>query len=167
MAVSPAGPISLTLDHLRNSIAGSTSFRTWTGTANEAAALVRVHAVENRTALGSADMPFAVVNWLPDYRRIGHADGSARQFRQEGSLMVTFRGEIVSPNAAEPDAAYSFLNNVGAVMNDMEALSATATYLSISGMTFINPPHRPEEDEVKELKLDFYQLVLAVEFDGS
>jgi len=43
MSVTPTGPINLPLVYLRNSVAGSTNFRTWVGAASAAAALPYIH----------------------------------------------------------------------------------------------------------------------------
>lgn len=61
MAVSPSGIISLPLSYLRTSISASTNFQTWTGTADAAAALSRIHIVEVIPAKGTATITSGAV----------------------------------------------------------------------------------------------------------
>lgn len=157
--VAPTGHLSLPIDLLRKTVAGSTTFQAWTGTADAAAALARVHAVQ---ADASAAKPFAVVDWARSYSRRRDAGGTRNHFQATGSLSLLFRAQITEADAG--DAAYDFLNKVGAVLADMEGLAGTAGYLDVEEIRLVEGPERPEEDEVKALGYDFYQARFEVEF---
>lgn len=161
MPVTPTGMISLPLDHMRKTIADSAAFRTWVGAADQAAALAKVYPVLTT----ATTPPFAVVDWAENFRRLKVAGGTRNFFRQEGDLTVLFRGAV---NAAhdDADAAYTFLNTVGAILAEMEALAGTAGYLDITGITLVDGPSRPLEDE-KQSFADFYQAIYRVEFQGT
>lgn len=164
MPVAPTGMISLPLDYLRLTLADATAFRTWVGAANQAAALAKIYPIQ-KASYTSADLPLAVVDWAENFRRVKNAGGSRNWFEQEGDLSVIFRG-AVNPAHDDADAAYTFLNSLGAILSEVETLAGKPGYLNITAISLQDGPSRPNEDEAKELG-DFYQAVYRVEFMGS
>lgn len=163
MPVTPTGPLSLPLHYLRQTLADAPAFRTWVGASGggaQAAALARIHPV----AAYAFTMPFAVVDWTPDQSFASYAGGARNHAQQRGALEIVFRDSI-NPAHDEADAAYTFLNSLGGVINDLWSLAGTAGYLDITEISLVHGPHRPEEDEVKAAG-DFYQAVFKVSYQS-
>lgn len=160
MPVTPTGHLSLPLDYLRKTVAASASFQSWTGTADATAALARVHLVN---AAPAATRPLAAIDWARNHSSTREADGTHAWFTRQGTLSLLLR-DTIATSTSDEDAALDFLNKVGALWADMEALAGTSGYLDIQSIRIVQGPERPEEDEVKALAFDFYQVVLAVEF---
>lgn len=156
--VTPTGMLSLPIDYLRNTVASSSTFRTWTSTASEALAKVRVHAV---SAASNATAPLAVAGWLPGYTRTKVGGASRNHFEGQGQLILLFRAAI--SEAANADAEYDFLNKVGAVVSEMELVAGTATYLDIESITLSDGPYRPEENESQGIG-NYYEALFTIEF---
>ena len=152
--------LSLPIDYLRNTIASSSSFQTWTGTASEALAKPRVHV---SFADNTATLPLTVVYWAPQYQRIRHASDNRSYFSGAGALRLLFRDAVTETD--ETEAAYDFMNEVGAVLADMEAVSGSPTYLDITSIILIEGPARPEESERDTLG-DFYAVMFNVELQS-
>jgi len=160
MSVSPTGMLSLPLHYLRLTVAGSSNFQTWVGAANATEALARVYPILTDTLT----LPLAAVDFADNFRRSLFASDVRNWFKQEGDLAVLFRASIDSEHN-EADAAYTFLNSVGAIISDMEALAGKPGYLDISGITVDAGPQRPLEDEKKTIG-DFYEIIFRIEWQG-
>ena len=160
MSVAPSGMFSKPLHNLRLTVAGSSNFQTWVSAGNATAALARVYPIFST----SYTLPMAAVDFAENFQRSMHAGGARNWFTQEGDLALLFRGSV---NAAhdEADAAYTFLNTIGAVLSDMEALAGTAGYLNIISMILDEGPQRPLEDEKATIG-DFYEVIFRVGYDG-
>lgn len=159
MTVSPSGNLSLPLKYLRDTIAGSSTFQTWTSSANAAAALAHVYIL---VAASDYTNPCAVVEW-ESARWDLESRGTRNMFEQSGGLRIIFQDAI--SESAESDAAYDFTNNVGAILADMMVLAGTAAYLDIISMS-MDSPKRPDEDERQTLTTDVYQAFVSVVFEG-
>lgn len=168
MSVNPTGMVSLPLHYLRETIAATSAFQTWTGTANKAAALAYVPVLVDTVG----DLPVCAVGWGEGLARSVVAGGTHSHFVQEGDLSMLFLGAI-SGDHDEADAAYTFLNSIGAILADMEELAGTAGYLDIRGFVLDLGPRRANEDEKKALRKaagglvgDYFQMGFAVEYGG-
>jgi len=167
---TPTGLASLPLHYLRHTVAGSASFQAGVGVGNETQALEHVYAV----SAGPRDLPWALVDWGPDFAREKVAGGSRNFFDQAGVLALVFRAAVESSDT-DSEAAYRFMNTVGAVVADMEQLAGLPGYLNITGIVLAGGPRRPSEDEVAgavddddDLLIgDFYEVVYGVTFEGQ
>jgi hypothetical protein len=173
MPVTPSGHLSLPLSYLRNTIAASASFQSWTGTVDATAAAARVKIVEYPEASvedpSAIVLPIAVIDWAGVYERVMDAAGTRNWFDARGALSIMFRSKITDTDPG--DAAFTHLNNVGAIWADLENLAGTATastsYLDITAIRKVRGPERPTLKEVTALGYDFYQTFLEVEFRAT
>ena len=105
----------------------------------------------------------AVIDWADDLRRTAIAGGDRNHFGQEGSLNLLLRGSIDSSHD-DADAAFAFLNTVGDIIEEMEALSGTAGYLGFVSTSVVQGPSRPLEDEQNTVG-DYYEIILRIGFE--
>lgn len=110
-------------------------------------------------------MPWALIDWAPNFERAAAAGGSRRYFEQTGDLVVVLRAPVDADHD-DAEASYAFMNIVGAIIEDMEELAGTAGYLSIDRLGRAQGPRRPEAAEVK-VAGDFYEYWLRVGWDGQ
>lgn len=162
MAIVPAGMISLPLSYLRATIAESAAFQSWTGTADAAAALLRIFPVATESVI----YPLCLVDWADNFKRSMDAAGSRNYFRQDGDLAMIFM-DIVDPAHDETEASYDFMNKVGAVIDEMESYAGKPGYLDIQSIAIESGPMRPKLAEVESTALDYYQVNLVVEYRGG
>ena len=127
MAVTPTGSYGKALSNVRDLIANTTAFQTWTGTANAGAAAARVHLC---AASPTATRPFAVVRWggLLSMRKVAYG------FYQDGGVVnVHFEaahGEDAQDNPlGMSDAEITFCNDVQGIVDGMVVLAANGTYM--------------------------------------
>jgi len=162
MAVAPTGMLSLPLSYLRAAISASSNFQTLVGAANAAAALAYIHVAEYESDTPAP--PFAVVAWGDDAQVEATSGGTRDRFTRTGSLIVILRTAVDADHSSQ-DAAYTFLNVAGAILNDVMALSGTAGYPSIKTISPLLPPSRPHEDE-KASYGDFFEAAWRIEYWG-
>lgn len=159
MAVSPSGILSLPLSYLETTVANSSTFQTWTGTANAAAAKARIHIGR---AASTADLPLAGVGFGGEFRR--YIETAPSDF-QTDSVVELFFTDNFSSSLSEEDAAYTFLNQVGPIMSDIETLSVQAGYLSIDEWSIKWGPERTDTDE--EQTLDYiFSIAFNISYIG-
>lgn len=114
-------------------------------------------------------LPLAVVDW-DAWSRQESARGM-RIYMEQGegsSLVVLFRDEISAANQAPGEsrsAAYTFLNTLGAIVSEMEALSGTAGYLAITGVEMSQGPQRPDAESARTVG-HFYECQFTVRYEG-
>ena len=162
MPVSPAGLFSLPLYYLNQMVINSASFRTWTGTATPTLAQAYVHYF---SAEASAIVrPMAVIGWEPGFSLDSDVGGSRNYFNCSGDLYIIFEATI-SSSLNEADAAFTFTNNVGAVLKDMTTLSGTAGYLDIGNIKLVEGPYRPHEDEA-QTNADYFHIAFSIGWAG-
>lgn len=157
---SPAGILSKPDGALKTLLSESSSWRTWTGAADAAAALAFIHLIRRPAA---ATRPFALIDWGGSFRSYGRASGAGTHFQREGDLILIVEDdvdptEVADANAA--DAEYSFRNNLGALIADIEDLAAVDTKLDVTGIDVLNVS-RSHPDERVTLG-DYYQAVLLI-----
>ena len=156
---SPSGMMSLPISYLREMIANSSSFRTWTGTADVTEAKTRIHV--SRTP-ESATKPLAVIGFASDWSRRQEEQGV---FFQENGLELMFQASFSSSDS-EIDSAYEFMNNVGAVMTDLEESVGTAGFLNMVEWSIEEGPERPEINEEQTAGYT-YTVILRITYDGT
>lgn len=162
MPVVPTGIFSLPLFYLRASISESPTFQTWTESANAEEALEHIFPV----ATESPDFPLCLIDWADNFKRGIVAGGSRNFFKQTGDLTMIFQN-AVDPVHGEADATYDFLNNVGAIISEMEAFAGQAGYLDIQSFALESGPTRPKIEEMESTGRDYFQIVFNVEYMGG
>ena len=159
MTVTPSGMLSLPLNYLKLTLAASSTFQAMVSAADAAAALAFIHPVQT-----DEQPPFAVLDWDPGWRRTAIAGGSRNVFQQDGTLTLLLRA-MIDGEHDEEEAAYTFINDVGDIIADMEELAGTAGFLNITTISITDGPSRPTADEVTALGYDFYEIILSIAFE--
>jgi len=161
--VSASAAISLPLENLRTLVAASANFQAWVGAGDASEAKEHVYRVAADSPF-SSKRPFALVrNADPgEVEHASEAGGAAQYFVESGALELYFEDAVAEANQdSHADAELAFLNTVGAIMGDMEALAGSGTYLTMTGWQILAGPTRSHPDET-ESGGDFYQVLLKV-----
>ena len=132
MAVAPTDTLSKIIDTLRATIAGSTTFQTWTGNVGDASGAKAEVYIEETDPTASGKRPFAVVGFDEGPEHEAIAGGSRTFFMLTGKVWVEFEAAITEDDSV--DAFYEFSNKVGKIIEEIEALSGTPGYLDITDM---------------------------------
>jgi hypothetical protein len=135
-----SGFLSKSIDALKTLVAASSTFQTWVGAEDAAAAAAYVHLF---TVGESAVRPCAVV------LRGENQDVSFRRGRANGTLAVRFLGED-APDDWETDSSdcVTFEDTIGAIVAEMEALEGTDGHLIVRDIAKAAGPAVTDEDEV-------------------
>jgi hypothetical protein len=162
MPVSPTGPISLPLSHLRVLLADCAAFRSWVGAADQAAALARIHLCElpppAAAGPGYTDdelvalRPCAVIDLWTSPRGFGDEPQSWRRlgspagpFAEAGKLALNLIDNVAAGDADSlVDAKFAFLNDVGATISDLLDLAGTDGYLNVTSVEIYQGPGRAD-----------------------
>lgn len=154
MPVTPAGMLSLPLANLRTALSRCVAFQTWTGAANEAAALAYISLVEKGSSLTGK---FAVVDDGTEYT--GESITSGATFHEEGSLALIFQGNVHTDYAnSEVDAQLEFTNAIGAILEELITYCGNnRDVFSISKFSKIFGPWR-SDDEERNADNDYMQM---------
>lgn len=138
--VAAAGMFSLPLDYLRDMLANSSNFQTWTTTLNATAAKARTHVIG---AADTATLPLAVVGWA-SFERESTSGGSRNFFEGGGPIALLF---VAAAGAdTEENEGFTFVNDIGGILADVEALAGQAGYLDIKRIS-LEEIWRTEPDE--------------------
>lgn len=140
MTIAPVGPLSAMVHNLRLMVADSDAFQVWVGAANAHQAMDRVWAI---AAPPVSLYPWALVE-VGDFirQRTMVFAGSQFEYGAGTHLMLTFRGVA---DGDEPDAGYAFMNAIGGVIEDLEAMSgnqASPYQFTIPAISTAAPPQR-------------------------
>lgn len=160
LGVRPGSILSKPMHYLRRTVAASETFQAWTGTASRSQALERVHLVK---ADGAATLPLAVVGRVKVFDREQIATGTRNIFEQHDDLGLILRAPVDDEHT-DADASYAFLNELGALLTDMEELTGTAKYLDFHRVELEDGPYRPGEDEAATIG-DFYEVMFRIGFN--
>ena len=129
---------------MRELLANTTEFRTWSGVATVAAARDRIYLAGS----DSVTRPFAVISHGTRWEARRYAGGARNWFLTTGSLRVLFEAAIAAGDLAEhEDAEGTFLTAVGGIMSAALELSGSDDYLSLEGVELDFGPARSDEDE--------------------
>lgn len=160
MAIAGTGAMGKAMDNLRALVAASTTFRTWVGAADVAAALNRIYAV----AVDTPTRPFALVTYAvpADAQMTAVAGGARHHFLDSGSLMLLFE-QAVTAGTSHADAEVGFFNTVDAIISEMTALAASGTYFAPNSFVVEHGPVRSHPDE-DESAGDYYQMAFRVSY---
>lgn len=148
---TPVGRISLATENLRLLIADTPAFRSWVAEGEVAftgaEALKRVH----RDTAPSKDSgqeaytfselralrPYALVS-VVDFQIVKYAESTLRQ--DSGTLAIRFSKNVDQEIADdEQEIGFRFQNEIGSIVDGMDALSKGNPYLIIVGMSMLSP----------------------------
>lgn len=157
MPVAAANFLSLAVDGVRDALSQSTTFRTWTGTANAAAAKLRALPVESLT---TETLPHATLLAVDCARERTGGAGAGSLWSGDVVVSVLFR-ETIS-QADTTDAYYAFMNTVGAVWAEVEAQAVAKTrYADIRTIRLARTAQRPDYQEANASNVtQFYEAVV-------
>lgn len=145
----PAGNLSKMLSNLRTLVAASSTFQTWTGSADATEALDHVYYL---TAPKNASKPLAMVSLTPmpsEYFKM-HAAGTSNKMHIKSRMLLTVVDDLNTP--ADPADSYvHYLNHVGGVLDDMTTLAAQGGYLAVTGVDLLEAPWLLHKDEQAQL----------------
>lgn len=144
MAETPTYIWSVAMSNLEDLIANCAGFRTWTGTADVAAAKARIYLV----ATESTTKPFALISQGDDFNIDSHSGGTAQFYETSGSLFLRFDDDVNPSYTADPEnAEMEFTNAIGLIFEQMMALSGTSGYMHIYNIQKMYGPRREDRDE--------------------
>lgn len=158
MSVTPTGILSLPLSYLRATLAGSATFQSWTGAADADAALAFILPVLAKPE--DIDPPFIVLDWQ-SFTRNKQADS---HFNTAGTLQIAIIGPIDQAHE-DADAAFEFLNKVGAILAEAEALAPQPDYLNWDSLA-LTSLDRPSDQE-RQSSGDFYQAMFTLTYEDD
>ncbi len=167
MVTAATSRLSKPIDFLRDTIANSATFITWTGSANAAAAKLKVFVNEQGSPdedLPLSAMPLAIVQW-ESFDRFFTSKGENNLFESDGSLSLRFYAGITDDDNEE-SALYEFLNNVGAVIDEMGQLAGTAGFLDITRKSMSSMPQRADVNGEQQLG-KYYTMKWTVEYNDQ
>ena len=156
---APAGSMMLAQHYLRQSLANSATFRTWTETADEAAALAKIHyeglpppadnAADYTAAALTAYRPYAVV-WTDEENGFWKNKEASGFFRAGGRLILKFEQDVPEAIAADPaEIDLRFKNTIGQIIDDLCNLTLVGVgYLCFERITVDIGPYRTHPDDV-------------------
>lgn len=145
---------------VRNLLAATSEFQSWTGTADEAAAKERIYLA----GADSVTRPFAVISHGSTWRMERIAGGARDWFANRGSLRVLFEATIAAGDVGDhEDAETAFLSNVGEIMTAALELSGSDAHISLDSAELDFGPSRSDEDEDE----DIYQVRFGVAWGPS
>ena len=170
MAVTPTGLKGKLLDNLRTLVAASSTFQTWVGAEDAAAAKAHIYLVGVDPAGEGESLaskrPMAVVRHkVPaDVEAEAVAGGARQHFTHRGALELLFEDTVATAQQSDHgDAELAFANHVDGVLSDMKALAGSGTYLNMIGHATLNGPARAHPDE-RASEGDYYQQSVEIEW---
>ena len=130
MAVSPTGPLSLPLGHLKTLLGASGTFASWIGSSH--VRFVEVTAAEDKDL-----RPWALIDQGADWERTKFAADAGR-LRGGGSLMLRVLADVPAEHADDAgDAQFWFTNQLGAIVQEIEELAGSDAYLNVTGINLV------------------------------
>ena len=166
MAATASGIFSLFLSNAETLLANSSNFQTWTGTASVAAAKTRISLVEIDSGY---TRPYALIRfeqsggWSVD----AIAGGSDVSWSAElVDLEIVFEATVSGDN--DEDYAITFLNNIGAIVEDMKVLAGTDAYLAAQSFYIAENLKRIEQaQQTSGSAEDFLQIVIGLSVNAT
>lgn len=167
---APSGPLAAPMRSLRDMIAETAAFQTWTTSASTEIAKTHVYegGIDLSDGSAIADLrPFAYLCHPGDADMGLEAatEGAGRQYDFDGSLLAVFEANVPAGRAALGTAMTDFANDVGDIVDDLRDLAAVGTGLDIRTIDVELGPHRADraEDPASD---DYYQVIFRVRFGG-
>ena len=157
MPVTPSGIQSAAIDSLRDLVAGSATFQSWTGTSTSAAAKERVYvrAVDGEGPIGYV-APFAII--VPQSFHVNIVVGAF----SGGELLLYFEGDVSAEyRANHKDATYEFTNYCGAIIK--EVMAGSYATLFITDIESTSPPVRADVIEDRDFHGQWFSITYGPE----
>lgn len=153
MPVTPTGILSEPLASLRDALAACPAFQAWVGAVDTETANGSIHLL---VAPESGPYPLAIVDFGDTAReRYTTLSGGSWVLRSGSDLILLFRAEA---SGDEPDATFTFLNALGAVMKELEASAGNyaAGTPGLTAIELVMPPVRTVEEK-RNTEGDFFE----------
>lgn len=156
MATVAAGSISKAEEYLRTMLADCDAFRTWSGAANQAKALARIHVMglpppENGDVHTLVELqtyrPYVIVwtNETEGFSLEADAGGDRFHFAEGGTLMLELNQDVPEEITNNRREIYRrFMNSIGQILDDLQQLAGTAGYLTVRRMVVVDGPNRSD-----------------------
>lgn len=161
--VTPDSVLSLPILNGQNIFAASATWQGMTGAANATEAKDFIY---TPYAPGDTSNPFMVLsdNVSEAFTSIG--GGAANIFRANGAFYVLIQTDVESGDT--PMEAYWRVNNqVGKIIEEVEALAGTPGYLDVRNITKVEGPIRSDEDEETQNGSAYWQTKLLIQWGGT
>lgn len=142
--------MNLAVKFFRDMLADAPAFQTWTGTANQTAALARIHyeglpdpsdGKKHTIAELTALRPYAIV-YIRDQAGYSRSFISTSTFSQTGTIVCTIEQTAPSGLGSDPssDANKQWANTIGAIIDGLATLQASqvAEYLDLHVIRLVN-----------------------------
>jgi hypothetical protein len=162
-----SGAIALPGENLRTLLANSVTFQALVGAgdATEAATKIDYPAIDD----SSYSRPRALIYQHDEWDHPAVSRGAAAYFAEGGTLYLALERDISSSYQAdgqEENAYLEFVNQVGTILTELEALANTAGYLQVRR---IRPAEGPERLAIERETggEHFYRVVLQVDWGLS
>ncbi len=117
--VTPTGILAAPLAKLALTIAATEAFQAWVGAANSVEAEQSIYLI---SAPKGAEAPYCIIDFTDDFMRERSCLKTGVPFAGSGNLFAYFGGEVEAA-LNDTDAAFSFLNPMGAILEELELLS--------------------------------------------
>lgn len=135
--MASTGSYSLPLENLRILVANSSTFQTWVGAIDATAALARIYKIAKAEA--GLVRPFCMV----DHESTSKTKiAEPNTFEPSGALRLFFEDVPDDSDASNEAIIEAFTNEVGGIIDDMEALAGTDGFLMATGFNESSPPTR-------------------------
>ena len=161
MPVTPSGILTEPLVALRDLVASSVTFQTWTGSADATTAVARAYLL---VAPANAPRPYALIDFGDITRERSVLNGGRSwQTRPGSTMLLWFQAD--GAGVAEPDASFTFCNAVGGIWEDMEKAAGNYSLASM-GVSLIDLPVPPQrtDQEVWDSAGDYFECCLSPSF---
>ena len=171
MSVTATSILALPVENARTLFANSTSFQSWTDSADADAAKehIYVRGFEAKTkAELEAMRPFIVLHAGNDWQMGTIGDGASNCFQVGGSVVVLFEADVpaaYSAAAKHRDAETDFLNQVGEVFSDIRLLAGSDNYLSVNHIHMLDGPYR-SDPAIDHDEGDYYGILFVLAWGG-
>jgi hypothetical protein len=153
LTLSGGDALTTAANLLQESLAASATFRTWTGTADAAAAKERIHlwAVDE----SGLTRPLGLITPGSDYSAERTAFGTGDWHSQRGELQLTLEKSF---DADEPVATNitNFALATGKIVKEVLNVSGRGGYLAIERLERIDGPGLAEEDQKNRIVAETY-----------
>lgn len=168
----PSGPISLAMENLRSLVAGSATFQAWVNAADATQAKDNVHLValplpEDKESYTleeiQAERPFVIIGLPEDKNAFNSSRVGELAYQHSGRLVIYLEANVPEEIARDPGTVEVwFLNQIGAVISEMQDLSGGAGYLTVHDFN-CSAPQRSGEEELSTGG-DFMAILVEIEW---
>ncbi len=152
------GAYTLARENLRQALAASSTFQAWTGSADAAAALERIHLTglplppREQEAFTREDLagllPCAIIS-VAKFAAVHESTSCSWNYAHGGILNLHLVGWVDQDLAEYPAAGgRKFDNVIAGIIGDLEAVSGTADGLAFRRLDMMDEPDRGRFDEI-------------------